>query len=180
MGSASGLLKDVDANIAKYPVLVWRWKINRTVGMAVENVKDRNDCSARIRVIFGPGKTVSAENTRAFEGFFKLLGISSPFSEPSGYKIDYIWANRAEKDSIVDYPGSTRHKMIVMESGNEKANGWLWERRDMVGDFKKCFGIDPPGIAGIIVLTDTDQTNEGVEAWYESIVLAKESAFCPE
>jgi hypothetical protein len=50
----------------------------------------------------------------------------------------------------------------------------------MVGDFKKCFGIDPPGIAGIIVLTDTDQTNEGVEAWYESIVLAKESAFCPE
>jgi len=37
IGSASGVLKRLEIDVKKFPVLVWRWKINRAVGMAIEN-----------------------------------------------------------------------------------------------------------------------------------------------
>jgi len=36
---------------------------------------------------------------------------------------------------------------------------------------KNLFIGTPPGLAGIVVLTDTDQTNEGVIAHYSSIIM---------
>lgn len=177
LNSASALLKRMKVNddnmirLENYPILVWRWKINRTVGMAVESRKDRNDSAARVRVIFAERGMPPLEKSPGFKKIIKYLGIKMPNIEPSGFKIDYIWGNRAPKGEIIDYPGSRNHKMIVVESGNDKANQWTWEKRDLVKDFHAVFRGDPPGLAGIVVLSDTDQTNEGIEAYYSSIVL---------
>lgn len=177
--SASGMLKRVNGtgeprvNLEEYPVLVWSWKVNRTVGMAIETRKDRNDSAGRVRVIFGQGQRIT-EQAPEIEKLAKYFGVTIPQAEPSGFKIDYIWATWAEKDTILDYPGGRHHKMIVIERGNEKANRWVWEKRNLFEDFQTCFNADPPGLAGVVVLTDTDQTNEGVEAWYGSIVFMKD------
>jgi len=50
IGSAPGVLRRIDIDLKKFPVLVWRWKINRVVGMAIESWKDRNDSAARVRL----------------------------------------------------------------------------------------------------------------------------------
>ncbi|MBN2514847.1 MAG: DUF3047 domain-containing protein [Deltaproteobacteria bacterium] len=177
LNSASALLKRMNVGddrrirLENQPILVWRWKINRTVGMAVESRKDRNDSAARVRVIFAEQGMQALEKSPGFEKIIKHLGVTMPNIEPSGFKIDYIWGTRALKGEIIDYPGSRNHKMIVVESGNSRANQWVWEKRDLVKDFHTIFRGDPPGLAGIVVLTDTDQTNEGVEAYYSSIVL---------
>jgi hypothetical protein len=177
LNSASALLKrmnvgdDGGIRLENHPILVWRWKINRTVGMAIENRKDRNDSAARVRVIFAERGMQPLEKSPGFEKIIKYLGVKMPNIEPSGFKIDYIWGTRAQKGEIIDYPGSRNHKMIVVERGNSRANQWVWEKRDLVKDFHAMFRGDPPGLAGIVVLSDTDQTNEGVEAYYSSIVL---------
>ena len=177
LNSASALLKRMNFGddrricLESHPVLVWRWKINRTVGMAIEGRKDRNDSAARVRIIFAERGMPSLKKSPDVEKFMKYLGITMPTIEPSGFKIDYIWGTRAPKGEIIDYPGSKNHKMIVVESGNCRTNQWIWEQRDLIKDFQVIFRCDPPGLAGIIVLTDTDQTNEGVEAYYGSIVL---------
>jgi hypothetical protein len=177
LNSASALLKrmnvgdDGGIRLENHPILVWRWKINRTVGMAIENRKDRNDSAARVRVIFAERGMQPLEKSPGFEKIIKYLGVKMPNIEPSGFKIDYIWGTRAQKGEIIDYPGSRNHKMIVVERGNSRANQWVWEKRDLVKDFHAMFRGDPPGLAGVVVLSDTDQTNEGVEAYYSSIVL---------
>ena len=63
---------------------------------------------------------------------------------------------------------------MVVQQGPEKTGRWIWEKRNIHEDFKELFDDEPPGFAGIAVLTDTDQTNEGVEAYFSSIVLMKE------
>lgn len=174
LGSASALLKRVDVDIREFPVLVWRWKINRVVGMAIENQKDRNDSAARIRVIFGERGGKPRPLPPQIEELFKSLGIERTAPEPRGFKIDYIWGNRLPQGEMFDYPGSRNHKVVVVESGKAKANQWIWEKRNLVEDFELLFEAAPPGLAGIVILTDTDQTNEGVEAWYSSLVLISE------
>jgi hypothetical protein len=43
--------------------------------------------------------------------------------------------------------------------------------KPLSSDFRQFFGGTPPGLAGVVVLTDTDQTNEGVIAYYSSVIL---------
>jgi len=174
LGSASALLKRVDMDLREFPILAWRWKIDRVVGMAIETQKDRNDSAARIRVIFGKAGEKPRPIPREIDELLKSFGITRTAGEPAGFKIDYIWANRVPKDKVLDYPGSRNHKVIVLESGKARAGKWVWERRNLVEDYERLFQSAPPGLSGIVVLTDTDQTNEGVEAWYSSLVLMRE------
>ena len=78
------------------------------------------------------------------------------------------------RGKIMDYPKSTNHKIVIVESGNKKANKWVWEKRNIAEDFRKFFGPSPSNLTGIVVLTDTDQTNNGVTAWYSSIIMMSE------
>ena len=172
--SISALLARPEVSPKEYPFLVWRWKVDRVVGMAVESRKDRNDCAARVRVIFGEKKTIPIEKNPLIEKLFDNFGITMPDGEPSGFKIDYIWGNNVQKGDVIEYPGSKNHKMVVVQRGKEKTGRWIWEKRNIRDDFKEFFGSEPPGLAGIAVLSDTDHTNEGVEAYFSSIVLMKE------
>jgi hypothetical protein len=171
LGSVSAILKRPEVDLKAFPVLVWCWKINRVVGMAVESRKDRNDSAARIRVIFGKGAAKSPQKPPDILKFFKSLGVEMGGVEPSGFKIDYIWGNTVSRGEVIDYPGSRNHKMVIAQSGEERANRWVWEKRNLVEDYRQFFGGTPPGLAGIVVLTDTDRTNEGVIAHYSSIIM---------
>jgi len=171
IGSASGVLKRFEIDLKKFPVLVWRWKINRVVGMAIESRKDRNDSAARVRVIFGKAAPKPLNGPPEILKLFKSFGIQMEGKEPRGFKIDYIWGNNVPKGEIIDYPGSKNHKMVVVESGNKRANQWVWEKRNLIEDFQGFFRRSPPALIGIVVLTDTDQTNEGVIAHYGSIIM---------
>jgi hypothetical protein len=178
LGSASGVLRRLEVDLKEFPILVWRWKINRVVGMAIESQRDRNDSTARVRVIFGRGGKKEGEKPRPvspqIEEFLKRLGIKQTVREPTGFKIDYIWGNRIARGEVLDYPRSRNHKVVIVKSGNGEVNRWIWEKRNLVEDFELLFESSPPGLSGIVILTDTDQTNEGVEAWYSSIVLMRE------
>ena len=171
IGSASGVLKRLEIDLKKFPVLVWRWKINRVVGMAIESRKDRNDSAARVRVIFGKAAPKPLKGPPEVVKIFKSFGFQTGGKEPPGFKIDYIWANNLPKGDVIDYPGSKNHKMVVVESGNKRANRWVWEKRNLIEDFRQFFRRSPPALIGIVVLTDTDQTNEGVIAHYSSIIM---------
>ncbi len=170
-GSASAVLKKLDVDLKAFPVLVWRWKINRVVGMAIESQKGRNDSAARIRVIFGKAAAKPSQRTPDISKFFKSFGFKTEGIEPRGFKIDYIWGNNVSKGEVIDYPGSKNHKMVVVQSGSKRAKRWVWEKRNLIEDFQRFFRKSPPDLIGIVVLTDTDQTNEGVIAHYSSIVL---------
>jgi hypothetical protein len=47
------------------------------------------------------------------------------------------------------------------------------ERRNLVEDYRQLFGEEPPDEAMVAVMTDTDQTQEAVQAWYDEIRLVR-------
>jgi hypothetical protein len=65
--------------------------------------------------------------------------------------------------------------MIVVESGADKLNQWITEERDILEDYRKAFGEDPPLISGVAIMTDTDNTGESAVAYYGDISFKKKS-----
>ena len=157
LGSRSSLFKDVEEKKKSYPILTWRWKVSNVVRSAIETRKDRFDAAARVMVIFGKEKGI---------GIFGM-------GEPSGLKIEYIWANRQPKGHIFDHPGEKSCKVFVLETGENKAGQWVYEERNIQKDFKTAFGTEPEGVLAIGIQTDTDQSNERVTAYYSEPILKK-------
>ena len=157
VGSRSSLYKVVGEKERNLPVLAWGWKVSNVVHSSIETRKDRFDAAARVMVVFGK------------EGPFQRIGKS----EPSGLKIEYIWASHLPKGHIFDHPGEANCKIFVLESGEGRAGQWVYATRNIHKDFKSAFGKDPPPILAIGIQTDTDQSNEMVTAHYSEPVFRK-------
>jgi hypothetical protein len=155
--SRSSLFKEVKEKDKNFPILSWGWKISNVVRSAIETKKDRFDAAARVMVVFGEKRG------------FGIFGIG----EPSGLKIEYIWATRLPKGHVFDHPGEKNCKVFVVESGEGRVGQWVYFERNIRKDFKKAFGEEPTGLIAIGIQTDTDQSNEMVTAYYSDPVLKK-------
>ena len=157
VGSRASLYKEVGEKEKDLPVLSWRWKISNVVRSAIETRKDRFDAAARVIAVFGRER-----GSKMLEG-----------TEPSGFRIEYIWASHLPKGHIFDHPGEKYCKVFVLESGEGKAGEWVFERRNLHTDYKKAFGTEPNGVLAVGIQTDTDHSNEMVTTYYSDPILKK-------
>jgi hypothetical protein len=170
IGTSSSLFKEVKAELKDYPIISWRWKISNVIRQAIETREDRNDSAARVMVVF----QTRPEEMPLRYGLEYLVKKIMRENEPFGPRIEYIWGNRIEKGRIIDNPSVTHSKVIVLESGEKKANLWIGEKRNLLDDYRAAFGTDPEGILALGIQTDTDQSNEGVTAYYGEVFLRRQ------
>ena len=146
--SASGLIKKIEFDPKEYPVLTWRWKIERTLSKGNAHTKEGDDYAARLYVIF------------------------PHWIKPLTRTINYIWANRLSQGEAVPNSYFSRAMMLAVESGDGKTGEWISEQRNLLDDYRTLFGEDPPKAGGVAIMTDTDNTGEATRAWYDDLVLA--------
>lgn len=144
-GSASGLIFPLRFDPVESPWLEWRWKIDGVIERGDARTRQGDDYAARVYVIFPHWLPL---RTRS---------------------INYIWANRLPKDTQLANSYTSNAMMLALQSGNERSGEWVVERRNLVEDYRRLFGADPPGEAVVAVMTDTDQTSESAQAWYDDI-----------
>jgi hypothetical protein len=148
-GTASGLVKKRDADPRDTPILSWRWKVSGTIGQGDERTKAGDDYAARVYVIFP-------------HWFF-----------PKTRTLNYIWANRLPKGEFLPNAYTGNAMMIAVESGPGQAGQWLTERRNLLEDYRRAFGEEPPKIGAIAVMTDTDNTGTAATGWYDDLRLER-------
>jgi hypothetical protein len=143
--SASGLYFEVDYDLRDYPILTWSWKIDRVISKGDASKKVGDDYAARVYVVFP----------------------SWNFWNPKA--ISYIWANKLPRGKTVPSPFSKNTFMVALESGHERVQGWVQEKRNVLEDYRRLFGKDPPRAGGVAIMTDTDNTGAKATAWYGPI-----------
>lgn len=148
-GSASGLVFRHEVDPADYPVLSWRWKVANTIAAGDETRKSGDDYAARVYVIFP-------------HWFF-----------PRTRSINYIWANSLKQGEALPNPFTGNAIMLAVESGPEKVGQWLTERRNVVEDYRRLFGGEPPGRMVVAIMSDTDNTGATAIAWYDDIAVSR-------
>lgn len=163
--SMSGLSHPVRVDVRQYPLLRWRWKIDAPVSGADMTTKAGDDYAARIYVIFDYPAGKLPFGTR-----FKIKLAESVYQQkiPTA-AINYVWDNRHAVGRIQPNAYTDRARMIVVNSGTQKAGQWVTHTRDLVADFRDAFGEDPPDVIAVALATDTDNTGETATAWYGDI-----------
>ena len=142
--SASMIYKEVNADPKSYPMLRWEWKVLNLLQKGDPTKKSGDDYPARVYVTF---------------------------QDETG--INYIWESKFPKERILRNPFVSNVKMFIVESGPERIGQWIREERNLYEDYKKAFGHEPPLIAVISLMTDTDNTGESTVAYYADITLAR-------
>jgi hypothetical protein len=93
--------------------------------------------------------------------------------DPPHAGLSYVWDNRLAPGTVLANPYTDRVRMIVVRSGNAEAERWVSEERNVLDDYRRAFGEEPPAIAGVAVMTDTDDTGASATAWFGDIVLRR-------
>jgi len=165
--AASGLIRELRLDPRQYPWLQWSWKIANVLEKGDVGRKAGDDYAARIYVAFA----FEPENSGWWERMKRTTASAFTDKEIPGSALNYIWANKAPKETIVPSPFQEKSMMIVLQSGNERSGEWIGEKRNIVEDYQQAFGKEPPEIIGIGIMTDTDNTGEEVRAYYGDIKL---------
>jgi len=167
--SASGLIRKIRIDPAEYPVISWRWKITNLLEKGDVTQKEGDDYPARLYITFeyDPSDLSFLEKAK-FEAIKLFYGEYPPVGA-----LTYIWGSKAPEGTMVPNPYTDRVMMIVLESGKSRLNTWVTEERNIVEDYRKAFGKNPPIISGIAIMTDTDNTKESAISYYGDIIFKK-------
>ena len=165
--SASGLLRKVELDAHTYPILRWRWKADNLIAKGDVTRKEGDDYPARIYVSFAYDPKRVSLFERAQYGAARLI-----YGEyPPHAGLNYIWDGKAPAGTLVANAYTARVKMIVVESGPSRLHEWLAYERNIVEDYRRAFGEEPPPVSGVAIMTDADNTGESAVAWYGDIEL---------
>jgi hypothetical protein len=140
-----------DIDIYKTPILSWKVRADVLPKGAREDDDDKNDSVASIYVAFDMGRVA----------LFKKVPKT----------IRYTWSSNLEEGTeLSKFFGN--QKIVVIESGPEKTGKWITFQRNIVEDYKRLFGDDPPNTPlAILILSDGDSTGSWVKADYDDIIL---------
>ena len=159
--TASGLIHYLDVDPRVSPVLTWRWK-------AMDLTPSRtsaDDSPVRVVVSFSGDLDKLPFSDRMFYDNFRLFtGQQLPYAA-----LMYIWGSRTPKENITPNRYTSRIKILVVENGREKLGTWQVISRNVLEDFKRAFGEEPGKVISVGILTETDNTEREMEAYYGNI-----------
>lgn len=55
--------------------------------------------------------------------------------------------------------------MIVLQKGKKNLGRWIVEERNVLDDYRRAFGTDPPARATLGIMNDSDDTKEASVAY---------------
>ncbi len=167
--SASALIHTREFDVHEYPGLRWKWRVENVYLTGDVQSKSGDDYPMRVYVLFkyDPEKATLGQKIK--------YGIARKIHRqyPPHSSLNYIWANRKDEKGIFTNPYADESKMVIVESGRDKVGQWIEEDVNIVDDYRKAFGKDPPVVASIAVMNDSDNTGERSVSYIEFIEVYK-------
>jgi hypothetical protein len=161
---ASGLITRRRIRLSEYPVLEWRWKVEGVPAGANVATDTTDDAAARLYVTF------DYDDLGFFDRIKLMLLRQVGYPEAPSRALNYVWATRQERGTSVTSPYTDQIMMIPLRRGTAQGGEWVHERRNVLADYRRVFGEDPPAVNGVALMTDTDNTGGTAEAYYGDIV----------
>ena len=146
-------LEDVD--LAKTPVLHWRWRVDRPLTIEAERTKAGDDFAARVYVMFRfePDKASFLQRLR------HRVGSAAYAVEAPGSALSLVWSSREPEGAHWKSPYGDESAMLVVAGGRQRQTGtWYRESLDIASAYRASFATDPPPLLALAVMTDADNS----------------------
>jgi hypothetical protein len=166
--SASGLGRRAKFDLRERPVVKWRWKISKAIEGADNSVASKEDSPVRLVFAFDGDKSKLAPRDKTVIRMSKRLsGRELPYAT-----LMYVWAANATPGTVIENPHTRRVQMIVTSGSDARAGEWQSLSRNVAADYKTAFGEEPGKLIGYGVMSDTDNTEASIDAWYGDITFS--------
>ncbi len=152
-GEAINAGRAADINLRIYKRLRWRWRVVSLPVGGNEEIKEKNDSGASVRLVF--------------------IGGIIPKT------LKYVWSATLPVGTEIVSPNNDRTRIIVLRTGTREAGKWVWEEVNAYEDYKRVFGGEPRPVRSLAVITDSDNTNTYVEADYDDFIFLKSPEGAP-
>jgi hypothetical protein len=165
--AASALVLKQPFNVYEFPRLSWRWKVSNVYRKGDSGTREGDDYPARLYVMFAYdpdraslGKKLQYKLAKSIYGQY-----------PPDSSISYIWDNQVSGKPFIVNAYTSEARMIPVSAGSGSINTWQEYTVDIVRDYRMAFGEDPPPMASLAVMIDSDNTREAARAWIQYIRL---------
>jgi hypothetical protein len=167
--AATGLKQLLDVDPKELPVIAWQWRVTNLIASADNTKAKTEDAPVRLMLFFdGDVSKLSTKERLKMQAARVVSGESVPYAT-----LMYIWENRQPVGTVIESPHTTRLRMLVAASGADRLGQWRQFERNYSDDFRLAFNEAPGKLVGVGILTDTDNTDESVEAFYGDIELRR-------
>jgi hypothetical protein len=167
--SASGIILKKDFNVYDFPKAKWRWKISNIYKRGDAKEKTGDDYPIRVYIVFKYNPDTASFGQRIKYGIAKkLYGEYPPHSS-----LNYIWANKTHQERFLSNTYANDAKMVILQAGADNAGIWNDEEVNILDDYRSAFGEDPPPVAGIAIMNDSDNTGESSVSYIDFIKVYK-------
>ncbi|WP_320047870.1 DUF3047 domain-containing protein [uncultured Ilyobacter sp.] len=168
--SASAIIYKGEFDVYQYPLIEWKWKVDNIIKKGDAKSKEGDDYSIRIYIAFkydpekaGFGKRIKYNTAKLLYGDY-----------PPDSSLNYIWANKNHEEDIIANAYTDQAQMILLQKGDADVGVWKNEEVDIVKDYRRAFGKEPPSVASIIIMNDTDNTGERAVSYVDYIKVYNE------
>jgi hypothetical protein len=155
-GSASALVWKNEFDIHQYHKARWTWKVSNTYKKGDTGDKSGDDYPIRIYILF----KYEPERATALDRIYYGLAKAAYGEYPPHSTLTYVWANKEDVKPMFKSPYTDRVMLIPLEKGEAYLGKWREEEVDFVRDYRRAFGVNPPNIASLAIMNDSDNTGE--------------------
>jgi hypothetical protein len=151
--------------------LAWQWRVEKPLEQADLREKRGDDTAVKVCVFFDmPMENVPFADRQLLR--FARSKTSDPVPTAT---ICYVWDQKLPAGTTLDNAFTRRQRYIVVESGNDRLDRWVAEKRDLAADFTKLFadesGTVVPPIIGVAVGADSDNTKAHSVSYVSGLAL---------
>jgi hypothetical protein len=164
-GSMALLVHPVSVDLSKTPVLCWAWRVDSALKTANMAEKSGDDYAARVYVSLDLPSSAMSLGTR----LALSLARGAHGDKVPDAALNYVWDNTHPIGTQMPNAYTEQNRMIVLQSGNERAGQWVFEKRNILADAQAHFDTADIVVTSVAVASDTDNTKETARAGFADI-----------
>lgn len=160
--------KELTIDLREYPILSWRWKIGGLIEGADGRTKRGNDFPARIYVSVRPKEGFNPLRSLARNVTESVAGVPLPKAT-----INFVWSSKYKAGETFVSPSSSKNQVVVVEGGETHAGKWVEAQVNVLEYYNQFFPGGPARVEGIAIMSDSDNTQSHVVAYYDDIMFRR-------
>lgn len=145
--SASGLIRELEVDLEKTPVLNWKWRLDRRLAPLPETSKEGDDYAARLYVIVSGGWL-----------FWRTKALN------------FVWSSREVKGA--QWPNAfapDNALMLALKDATDPTGQWFQESINVRALLSEWLGEGVSTIHAVALMSDTDNSGRSASAAFADI-----------
>jgi hypothetical protein len=147
--SSFALHRDVEMDLAEFPYITWTWRVDVLPERGDVRRREADDQAAQLYIVFPRFPTMFRS---------RILG--------------YVWDGTAPAGSSLVSVKTPLARIVVVESGPAKAGRWIEMTRNILEDYRRLFGDEPPRVGKVSLVINSQHTRSRAVSWFGPIRFA--------